>query len=139
ETLNTFFALFDNCIQLYRLNKLSDYLEEVVPVCRKRNDKFTMKAIQALSFVRWKQSRFREALPLFHEMEATLGKSAALCENIAHTYNSLGDYEKAEDYFRQALRFIEQEAGFNKGNRGGVLLGLGIVRDRLGKHKEALP
>lgn len=139
DTLNTFFALFDNCIQLYRLNKLSDYLEDVVPVCRKRGDKFKMKGIQALSFVRWKQSRFREALPLFHEMEEHLGKSAALCENIAHTYNSLGDFEKAEDYFRQALRFIEQEHGQNKGNRGGVLLGLGIVRDRLGKHKEALP
>ncbi|CAJ1374202.1 unnamed protein product [Effrenium voratum] len=98
-----------------------------------------MKGIQALAFVRWKQSRFREALPLFHEMEQHLGKSAALCENIAHTYNSLGDFEKAEDYLRQALKFIEQEAGMNKGNRGGVLLGLGIVRDRLGKQKEALP
>jgi len=139
ETLNTFFALFDNCIQLYRLNKLSDYLEEVVPVCRKRGDKFYMKGIQALAFVRWKQSRFREALPLFHEMEKHLGKSAALCENIAHTYNSLGEFEKAEDYLRQALKFIEQEHGLNKGNRGGVLLGLGIVRDRLGKQKEALP
>lgn len=139
DTLETFFALFDNCIQLYRLNKLSDYLEDVVPVCRKRDDKYKLKGIQALAFVRWKQSRFRDALPLFHEMEGILGKSAALCENIAHTYNSLGDYEKAEDYFRQALRFIEQESGMNRGNRGGVLLGLGLVRDRLGKHKEALP
>lgn len=77
---------------------------QVVPVCRKRGDKFYMKGIQALAFVRpeaqqrtfphvgllavrettvpfrllcllargpalhqgWKQSRFREALPLFH-------------------------------------------------------------------------
>jgi len=138
DTLATFFALFDNCIQLYRLNKLSDYLEEVVPSVRKRSDKYKLKGVQALAFVRWKQSRFREALPLFHEMEEILGKGAALCENIAHTYNSLGDYEKAEDYFRQALMFIEQEHGSNKGNRGGVLLGLGLVRDRLGKHREAL-
>eukprot|EP00929_Paragymnodinium_shiwhaense_P084169 TRINITY_DN44995_c0_g1_i1.p1 TRINITY_DN44995_c0_g1~~TRINITY_DN44995_c0_g1_i1.p1 ORF type:complete len:984 (+),score=329.16 TRINITY_DN44995_c0_g1_i1:118-3069(+) len=139
DTLQTFFALFDNCIQLYRLNKLSDYLAEVVPACRQRTDKYKLKAVQALAFVRWKQSRFREALPLFHEMEEIIGKGAALCENIAHTYNSLGDYEKAEDYFRQALKFIEQENGLNAGNRGGVLLGLGLVRDRLGKHKEALP
>lgn len=40
---------------------------------------------------------------------------------LRHTYNSLGDYEKAEDYLRQALKFIEQEAGMNKGNRGGAL------------------
>ena len=39
---------------------------------------------------------------------------------LRHTYNSLGDYEKAEDYLRQALKFIEQEAGMNKGNRGGA-------------------
>jgi len=139
DTLQTFFALFDNCIQLYRLNKLSDYLEDVVPVCRKRTDKYKLKAVQALAFVRWKQSKFREALPLLLEMEEILGKGAALCENIAHTYNSLGNYEQAEDYFRQALRFIEQEHGPNRGNRGGVLLGLGLVRDRLGKQKEALP
>jgi len=139
DTLQTFFALFDNCFQLYRLNKLSDYLEEVVPACRKRDDKYRLKAIQALAFVKWKQSHFREALPLFHEMEKILGKVAALCENIAHTYNSLGEYNEAEDYFRQALKFIEQEHGANRGNRGGVLLGLGLVRDRLGKHREALP
>lgn len=139
STLQTFFALFDNCIQLYRLNKLYDYLTVVEPVCRKRNDKYKLKAVQAKAFVLWKQSKFREALPLFHEMEDILGKGAALCENIAHTYNSLGDYDKAEDYFRQALRFIEQEHGLNQGNRGGVLLGLGLVRDRLGKHREALP
>ena len=35
-----------------RLLRLSDYLEEVVPVCRKRGDKFYMKGIQALAFVR---------------------------------------------------------------------------------------
>ena len=68
-----------------RLNKLSEHLEEIVPVCRKRTDDYKIKAIQALAFVRWKQSKFREAIPLFHEMEEILGKSAALCENIAHT------------------------------------------------------
>mmetsp|Transcript_187 Transcript_187/g.762 ORF Transcript_187/g.762 Transcript_187/m.762 type:complete len:935 (-) Transcript_187:62-2866(-) len=139
STLQTFFALFDNCIQLYRLNKLHTYLRDVLPECRKRTDKYKLKAVQAMAFVLWKQSKFKEALPLFHEMEDILGKGAALCENIAHTYNSMGNYDKAEDYFRQALKFIEQEHGLNRGNRGGVLLGLGLVRDRLGKHREALP
>ncbi len=48
-TLECFFALFDNCIQLYRLNKLSTYLEEVVPACRKRTDKYKLKAIRLQS------------------------------------------------------------------------------------------
>eukprot|EP00400_MALV-I_sp_L67-5_P000292 gene292-1057_t len=138
KVLECFFELFDNCIQLYRLNKMSKYLEEIVPHCRTRNDKYKLKAIQALGFVRWKQSEFREALGLFHEMEDMLGKNAALCENIAHTYNSLGDYPKAEEYFRDSLKFIEAESGSNQGNRGGVLLGLGLVRDRLGQHEDAL-
>ena len=45
-----------------------------------------IKAIQALSFTRWKQSKFKEAVQLFHEMEKLVGPSAALCENIGHTY-----------------------------------------------------
>lgn len=137
DCLKAFFELFDNGIQLYRLNQLGNYLEEVVPECRKRTDQYKLKAIQALAFVRWKQSRFREALPIFHEMEDILGKNAALCENIAHTYNSMGDYPKAEEYFREALKFCESDP--HNDNKGGILLGLGLVRDRLGQHAEALP
>ena len=43
---------------------------------------------QALAFTRWKQGRHREALAHFHDMEGSLGKTAALCENIGHTYNA---------------------------------------------------
>ena len=140
--LNAFFEFFNIGIQLYHLNKLSGYLKDVVPVCRARGDSFKLKAIQALAFVLWKQQSLQEAVTLFHEMEELMGKNAALCENIAHTYNSLGNYEKAEDYFRQALAFIESgctSGGSGGGNRGGVLLGLGLVRDRLERPAEALP
>ena len=51
---------------------------------------------------------------------ARAGKNSALCENIAHTYNSLGDYPKAEDYFRQALQLIE--AGCTAGSAGALSL-----------------
>jgi len=136
ETLKAFFSFFDNCIQLYRLKKLEGHLLEVVPVVRKRNDQYTMKGIQALGFVYWKQSKFKEALVLFHEMEDHLGRNAALCENIGHTYSSLGDLEKAEQYFRDALKFLDAEGG---NNQGGTLLGLALVRDRMNKHESALP
>lgn len=137
DCLKAFFELYDNGIQLYRLNQLGTYLEEIVPECRKRTDQYKLKAIQALAFVLWKQSKFRQALPIFLEMEDILGKNAALCENIAHTYSSLGDYPKAEQYFREALKFIE--TGADNGQEGGTLLGLGLVRDRQGQHEEALP
>jgi hypothetical protein len=36
----------------------SRYLDEVVPACRRRTDDFKLKAIQALAFVRYKESRY---------------------------------------------------------------------------------
>ena len=67
DTLDCFFELFDNCIQLYRLNKMSNYLATIVPHCRTRTDRFKLKAIQALGFVRWKQNEFQAALGTFFE------------------------------------------------------------------------
>jgi hypothetical protein len=40
------------------LNGSSRYLDEVVPACRRRADDFKLKAIQALAFVRYKESRY---------------------------------------------------------------------------------
>ncbi len=49
----------------------------------------------------------------------------------------MGDYLKAEKYFREALELIDQtvaaqgeEASGETTNRGGVLLGLGLIQDR---------
>merc|ERR1719379_150407 len=93
-----------------------------------------------MAFTRWKQSKFREAVGLFHEMEILVGPSAALCENIGHTYSSMGDYPKAEMYFKKSLENMsEAERSGAEGNRAGVLLGLGLIQDRLDKPHEALP
>jgi hypothetical protein len=54
-TLDAFFEFFNIAIQLYHLNKIAGYLEDVVPVCRKRADSYKLKAIQAHGFVLWKQ------------------------------------------------------------------------------------
>eukprot|EP01047_Picozoa_sp_COSAG01_P008200 COSAG01_NODE_320_length_18904_cov_45.662537_2_plen_339_part_00 len=108
STLDAFFALFNIAIQLYHLNKLAAYLVDVVPICRRRLDSYTLKAVQAHAFVLWKQHKLEAAVKLFHEMEDIMGKNAALCENIAHTYNSLGNYETAERYFRESLQVRAQ-------------------------------
>eukprot|EP00434_Breviolum_minutum_P003613 symbB.v1.2.003182.t1/scaffold173.1/size339812/25 len=50
DTLNTFFQLFDMWIQLYRLNKCMEVLEEVVPICRKRGGDFHVKGVQVGCF-----------------------------------------------------------------------------------------
>jgi tetratricopeptide (TPR) repeat protein len=142
DTLAAFFELFDCWIKLYRLNKLTKQLERIVPICRKLGGQLKIKAVQADAFTKWKRSKFKEAVVLFHEMEDLVGKTAALCENIGHTYSSLGDYPKAEKYFSDALTCLqdpEQVLKNGEGNKGGVLLGLGLIKERMGKINEALP
>lgn len=139
-TLTTFFELFDMLIQLYRLNKAMEILPEVVPICRKRGETWHIKGVQALAFTKWKLGLFREALELFHEQEGLCGPNAALFENMGHTYNSIGDYPKASEYFHKALDCFDAEAGRGRhqGDKGGTLLGLGIIEERLGQFEKAL-
>lgn len=139
-TLGTFFKLFDMWIQLYRLNKCSEALVDIVPICRKKGGTLHVKGVQALAFTVWKQSDFRQAATLFHEIEELIGPSSALAENIGHTYSSLGDYDQASKYFRTALSCLDEEekAGKKVGDRGGILLGLGLIEDRLGRFESAL-
>jgi len=140
ETLQVFFKLFDMWIQLYRLNKASEVLEDVVPVCRKRGGNLHVQGVQALAFTRWKQSEFKVALELFHEIEDLIGSSSALCENMGHTYSSIGQYKEAGEYFQRALDCVdaEQKLGKKVGDKAGTLLGLGIIEDRLGNFEKAL-
>eukprot|EP00418_Pyrodinium_bahamense_P002610 CAMPEP_0179016392 /NCGR_PEP_ID=MMETSP0796-20121207/3291_1 /TAXON_ID=73915 /ORGANISM="Pyrodinium bahamense, Strain pbaha01" /LENGTH=477 /DNA_ID=CAMNT_0020712071 /DNA_START=12 /DNA_END=1445 /DNA_ORIENTATION=+ len=139
-TLKTFFKLFDMWIQLYRLNKCADALEEIVPICRRRGGQLHVQGVQALAFTLWKQSRFREAIELFREMEELVGSSSALCENMGHTFSSLGDYDEASKYFKRSLLCLDREEKLGKkvGDRAGVLLGLGLIEDRLGRFENAL-
>jgi len=97
-----------------------------------------VKGVQALAFTLWKKSQFKESIKLFHEIEDLIGPSAALCENMGHTYSSMGNYDEAAKYFQRALRCLDQEVGKKTGDRAGILLGLGLIQDRLGHFEEAL-
>ena len=85
-TLKATFKLLDCLIGQYKLNMTDDVLSEVKTVCRERGSDWYVKWIQSLAFCRWKQHNYKEALRLFHEQESIVGASAALCENIGHTY-----------------------------------------------------
>eukprot|EP00966_Prymnesium_polylepis_P112703 2606780-Prymnesium_polylepis.1 len=82
-----------------------------------------VKHIQSLAFCRWKQYKFKEALELFLEQQKIVGASAALCENIGHTYSSLGDLNEAESYFERAIELLKTGS---YGNKGGIYMGLGL-------------
>ena len=136
RTLKAAFKLMDCLIGQYKLNRTDEILRELAPACKARAGDWHVKYIQSTAFVRWKQYKFKEALELFLEQQTIVGVSAALCENIGHTYSSMGDLTKAEEYFERAIELLKRGS---YGNRGGIYMGLGLVRDRLGKTKEALP
>ena len=140
STLKHTFKLLDCLIGQYKLNRVDAVLAEIADVCHAAKGRgasdWHVKYIQALAFCRWKQHRFKEALELFYQQQEIVGASSALCENIGHTLSSLGDLPKAEEYFERAIELLKHGSF---GNRGGIYMGLGLVRERLGKLKEALP
>jgi tetratricopeptide (TPR) repeat protein len=115
-TTEVFFKLYDIWIGLYRLDKCETELVHF--------GQDSVRSIQAWAFLRWKQGILSEAIQLFERMERMMTvPSAALAENMAHTYSSLGDLDKAQVYFEKAKNL----AGSNK---GGIFLGLGLLKNR---------
>ena len=51
----------------------------------------------------------------WHEQEGIVGASAALCENIGHTYSSMGDLAKAEEYFVRSIELLKVHCGTHHG------------------------
>jgi len=93
------------------------------------------------AFVCFKQRKFQESLDNFHKIKSRVGPSAALAENMAHAYNSLGQYENAERFFEESLFLLNCPTHKNPnvaGNPAGVNLGLGIVKKRLNKPREGI-
>ena len=124
-------------IAQYKLNDTEALLDDILPACKARGGNVYIRAIQSRAFCLFKQYKFEKALEVFHEQAELVGPSAALFENMAHTYNSLGDYESAGKYFLQAMACMGKEG--NNGKKGGILLGLSIVRERQGDPAAALP
>jgi len=128
-TMEIFFKLFDIWIGLYRLEKCDLVISEIRDSAgaSSLDDATNLKLIQATAFTRWKQGKFGEAVALFKQMESLSGGSIALWENIAHTYSSMGRYTEAREYFEKCLNASEGK------NHGGILLGLGLLKERSGE------
>lgn len=136
KTIKRTLRLVGCLIAQYKLNETDALLDGIYPACKERGGTLYIKCIQSRAFNMYKQYRFREALEVFQEQATHVGPSAALYENMAHTHNSLGEYDKAAEFFSQAMALLEQGT---YGKKGGILLGLGLVRERQGRPEEALP
>jgi len=143
RTLKIAFELIHMWIGFYKLSPCNELIEEVWPVCKKKFDDKTaptwyVKALQSKAFLRFKQFRYQEAIEHFQEFREIMGPSAQLCENMGHTYNRLGEYDRAEAQFKEALGLIDDPKAGVGANKGGILLGFGSMLQRMGKSQEAL-
>jgi len=141
HTLEFAFKLMNVWLGNYRLNSVEKLIDEILPITEEKDDEWHTKAIQMKAFVCFKQRKFQESLDNFHKMKTRVGPSAALAENMAHAYNSLGQYENAEKYFEESLFFLNCPTHKNPnvaGNPAGVNLGLGIVKKRLNKPRDGI-
>ena len=138
-TLNALIDCAYELIKAYQLTACDELLMEGYEQCkaRGRDDTYYIKMIQALAFLRFKQFQFADAVRLFEEMKEILGPNPSLLENMGHAYNSIGDQKNAEKCFTEALELTENDKT-HKAHRGGLLLGLGLVKSRLGKPEEGL-
>lgn len=143
QTLKVAFELIHMWLNFYKLSPCNELIEEVWPACKaKFDDKseqtWYVKAIQSRAFLRFKQFRYQEAIDLFQEQREIMGPSAQLCENMGHTYNRLGEYDRAEASFKEALGLIDDPNTGAGANKGGILLGFGSMLQKMGKAKQAL-
>jgi Flp pilus assembly protein TadD len=89
-------------LTLIRLDRLGEALSELDPILSK-NPKF-VRFLNLKGIILWKQHRPREALSLFRQCIQLAPRNGRLLINIGASFYSLGDYRKAELFFREALR-----------------------------------
>jgi len=137
QELPIVFSLTEVYIACYRLNKLDDLLEEIFELCKQVGHPWYPKAVQMRAFLRFKQHRYEESLKEFLVFEQLVGPSAELLENMGHTYNSLGRSDKAEECFKNAMKILTDNSK-SQGHKGGLLMGLGVLKQKHHAYDEAL-
>jgi len=149
------FELLSILIVRYRLNRSDEILDGIQARCE-NNEFYSLRFHQSKAFVRYKQARYAECITEFEQQEKLIIKgiaggtdgadadgfcfSVALNENIGHCLSSMNRLEDAEKRFTAALRLM-QSAGdpqSSDNDVGGILVGLGLVKDRLGDPEGAV-
>jgi len=147
--LDVAFELLNILIVRYRLNRSDEILDKIESKCTEKEDAYKMRFFQSKAFVRYKQARYAECIREFEAQEQLIRKgiadstpgsdqdgfchSVALNENIGHCLSSMNRLEEAEKRFTAALRLMQSGNSHSSDNDvGGILVGLGLVKDRLG-------
>jgi tetratricopeptide (TPR) repeat protein len=89
-------------LALTKLDRLDEALSKLNPIFSEHP-----RYVQALNLkgvILWKQNQPREALLLFRKCIQLAPRNGRLLINIGASFHSLGDYRKAELFFKEALR-----------------------------------
>lgn len=153
--LETAFELLSILIVRYRLNRSDEILNEIEERCM-HDDFNKLRFHQSKAFVRYKQAKYADCIVEFKAQEQLIIKgvagaqsgsdkygfcaSVALNENIGHCLSSMNQLEEAEKRFSAALQLMQtsHDPETTESDVGGILVGLGLVKDRLGDPKGAV-
>lgn len=126
HTLKAAFDYYHTLITRYFLTECDALLTKIYPTCQERgvNSLFYFMAVQALSFLRFKQGRYQEAAEFFNKQIEVEGPNDIIYENMALCYSRLNQEAQARRCYGQALLLIQQQSSSNADRMATLLLGL---------------
>jgi tetratricopeptide (TPR) repeat protein len=128
HTLHAAFDYYSSLITQYRLTECDELLTTVYPACLERGtwSTYYFMAIQALSFLRFKQGRYEQSIEFFHKQIEIMGPNEKIYENMALAYTRLNENKEASVCYAKAILLIRQKPKEEQ-EFSTLLLGLSIV------------
>jgi tetratricopeptide (TPR) repeat protein len=129
HTLQAAFEYYASLITQYRLTECDELLTTIYPYCKSRSwSDFYFMAIQALSFLRFKQGRYKESLEFFNTQIQLLGPNERIYENMALAHSRLQENYMASVCYAKAILLIREKSEEEQ-EYSTLLLGLHAVLD----------
>lgn len=132
HTLQAAFDYYSSLITQYRLTECDELLGLIYPFCNARGtwSIYYFMAIQALSFLRFKQGRYQESIDYFKKQIDIMGPNERIYENMALAHSRLNQYKEASICYANAILLIRQKPQEQQ-QFATLLLGLSAVLDNI--------
>lgn len=129
HTLQAAFDYYTSLITQYRLTECDELLTTIYPYCKSRSwSDFYFMTIQALSFLRFKQGKYKESLEFFNTQIELMGPNERIYENMALAHSRLNENQMASVCYAKAILLIRQKPKEEQ-EYSTLLLGLHAVLD----------
>lgn len=131
HTLKAAFDCYHTLITRYFLTECDRLLSQIHEACLARGtwSMFYFMAIQAFSFLRFKQGRYQESVDFFNQQIEIEGPNDIIFENMALAYSRLNQKQQASTCYAEAYLMI-QEKSKNEERLATLLVGLSTVLEQ---------